>query len=121
MNTRRSCGIRSAAIESSRAALAARRTIPGPASTRYDELPTMIATAGPDRSGSAFGVPVPSTTTRVAGGGEGIVEETPMTPAARADHIPAKRITPLRSRGRVPLARRAAAIDNYSTTSADDL
>ncbi len=41
--------------------------MPGPASTKYAALPTTIATAGPDRSGSALGVPVPRTTTRVLG------------------------------------------------------
>ena len=44
---------------------AARRTIPGPASTRYDSPLTTIASDGPERSGSALGVPVPSITMRV--------------------------------------------------------
>ena len=65
MNTRRKRRAANAGMESSRAAWAARRTMPGPASTRYASSPTTIATAGPDRSGSAFGVPVPSMTTRV--------------------------------------------------------
>src|SRR5580765_5234269 len=49
-----------------RSAAAARRTIPAPASTRYGTPLAMIATAGPRRSGSALGVPVPRSTTFVA-------------------------------------------------------
>src|SRR5689334_20072132 len=44
----------------------ARRTTPGPASTRYARPPVTMATAGPIRSGSGFGVPVPSRITRVS-------------------------------------------------------
>ncbi len=45
-----------------RCAAAALRTTPGPQSTRYGVSSTTIATAGPDRSGSALGVPVPRRT-----------------------------------------------------------
>ena len=50
-------------------AAAARRTTPGPQSTRYARSFTTTATAGPQRSGSALGFPVPNTTTcaRVVG------------------------------------------------------
>jgi hypothetical protein len=48
-------------------AAAARRTTPGPKSTRYGTSSTTIATAGPNRSGSAFGVPVPRRTSCVRG------------------------------------------------------
>src|ERR1017187_762247 len=44
---------------------AARRTTPGPQSIKYARSFTTTATAGPHRSGSALGFPVPSTTTRV--------------------------------------------------------
>src|ERR1044072_4925481 len=54
------------AVTPSRSAAAARRTTPGPASTRYGVPFTTTATAGPERSGSALGVPVPSTTTLVS-------------------------------------------------------
>ena len=47
-------------------AAAARRMIPGPQSTRYAWPLTTMARAGPERSGSAFGVPVPSNTTCVS-------------------------------------------------------
>src|SRR5262249_5007223 len=50
-----------------RAAAAARRTTPAPQSTRYARLPATIAVAGPERSGSAFGVPVPRSTRRESG------------------------------------------------------
>src|SRR3954471_4930167 len=53
----------------SRWAAAARRTMPGPASTRYAAPFTITASAGPERSGSALGVPVPSTTREAAGAG----------------------------------------------------
>src|SRR5260370_3519783 len=49
----------------SRTAALARRTTPGPKSTRYALLSTTMAVAGPERSGSGTGVPVPSSTTRV--------------------------------------------------------
>src|SRR5436189_3236991 len=52
-------------------AAAARRTMPGPASTMYVLLSTTIATAGPERVGSAFGVPVPSRMTWLRRGGAG--------------------------------------------------
>src|SRR2546423_5754897 len=48
-----------------RKAAEARRTTPGPQSTRYGVLLTRIATDGPERSGSALGFPVPSITTWV--------------------------------------------------------
>src|SRR5947207_2789263 len=48
-----------------RKAADARRTTPGPQSTRYGVLLTTIATDGPERSGSALGFPVPSITTCV--------------------------------------------------------
>ncbi len=54
-----------------RTAAAARLTTPGPG---IDEIlnhsvpPAMIATAGPERSGSSIGVPVPMNTTRVPTG-----------------------------------------------------
>src|SRR5687767_9906015 len=41
------------------------RTTPGPKSMRYGVPSTTIAVAGPERSGSGLGVPVPSRTTRV--------------------------------------------------------
>src|SRR4030095_6141283 len=47
-----------------RTAALARRTTPGPKSTRYTSSSTTMAVAGPDRSGSGPGVPVPSSTTR---------------------------------------------------------
>src|SRR6266508_3278149 len=43
----------------------ARRTTPAPKSTRYGVSLTTTAVAGPERSGSAGGLPVPSRTTRV--------------------------------------------------------
>src|SRR5688572_10508169 len=46
-------------------AAAIRRTTPGPKSTRYGVPLTTIAVAGPERSGSGLGVPVPSRTMRV--------------------------------------------------------
>src|SRR5688572_24474427 len=46
-------------------AAATRRTTPGPKSMRYGVPLTTIAVAGPERSGSGLGVPVPSKTTRV--------------------------------------------------------
>src|SRR5919106_6121962 len=46
-------------------AAAIRRTTPGPKSMRYGVPLTTIAVAGPDRSGSGLGVPVPSRTMRV--------------------------------------------------------
>ncbi len=49
------------------AASDARRTMPGPQSIRKGVSPTMTAVAGPERSGFAFGVPVPRVTTIVAG------------------------------------------------------
>src|SRR6185503_14795384 len=51
----------------------ARRTMPAPMSTRYGVSLTTIAVAGPERSGSAGGFPVPSSTTwvRVAVGAAG--------------------------------------------------
>jgi hypothetical protein len=47
------------------AAPLARRTTPGPKSIRYAVSFTTIAVAGPDLSGVAAGVPVPSRTTFV--------------------------------------------------------
>src|SRR5262249_1527529 len=55
---------RSAAIPCRAAAAAARRTTPGPQSTRYARPPAITAADGPERSGSGLGVPVPSMTTR---------------------------------------------------------
>src|SRR5436190_786183 len=54
-----------------RKAADARRTTPGPQSTRYGVLLTTIATAGPARTGSAAGLPVPSITTWVRDGAAG--------------------------------------------------
>ena len=51
-----------------RVAAVARRTTPAPASKRYAAPLTTIAVAGPERSGSGSGVPVPRKTTCVAGG-----------------------------------------------------
>src|SRR3954451_17461714 len=48
-----------------RTASDARRTTPAPASNRYARSLTTIAVAGPDRSGSGSGVPVPRNTTCV--------------------------------------------------------
>src|SRR6185436_15052136 len=69
------------------AAALARRTTPGPKSTRYAVSLTTIAVAGPDRSGVAAGVPVPRRTTFVWlgwGAGEGCwaAEDTVTTPMA---------------------------------------
>src|SRR5262245_20882323 len=50
-------------------AACARRTTPGPASTRYGVPPATITVAGPERIGSGRGVPVPSSTTCVRVGG----------------------------------------------------
>src|SRR4030095_3601271 len=47
------------------AAAAIRRTTPGPKSMRYGVPLTTIAVAGPERSGSGLGVPVPRSTMRV--------------------------------------------------------
>src|SRR5438552_11786891 len=54
------------AVTPFRCAAAARRLTPGPKSTRYGVPLTTMAVAGPERSGSGSGVPVPSMTTRVA-------------------------------------------------------
>ena len=64
MNARCSLSGASAGMPFSNAA-AARRTMPGPMSTRYAVPLTTTAVAGPDRSGSGRGVPVPSRTTWV--------------------------------------------------------
>jgi len=49
-------------------AAAIRRTTPGPKSMRYGVPLTTIAVAGPERSGSGLGVPVPSRTMRAFDG-----------------------------------------------------
>src|SRR5437879_3447836 len=51
-----------------RNAAEARRTTPGPQSTMYGVSLTTMATDGPERSGSADGFPVPSSTIWVRGG-----------------------------------------------------
>src|SRR5258708_4372373 len=52
-------------------AAAARRTTPGPKSTRYGVPLTTMAVAGPERAGSGRGVPVPSMTICDVGVGSG--------------------------------------------------
>src|SRR5712692_8937347 len=63
-----------------RCAAAARRTTPGPKSTRYGWPLTMTAVAGPERSGVGLGLPVPRRTTWVRGGADCVAA----SPAATA-------------------------------------
>src|SRR5713226_2381136 len=62
-----------------RCAAAARRTIPGPKSTRYGWPLTMMAVAGPERSGVGPGLPVPRRTTWVRDGAALCVLASPAT------------------------------------------
>src|ERR1700704_3102802 len=63
-----------------RCAAAARRTTPGPKSTRYGWPLTMMAVAGPERSDVGLGLPVPRRTTWVRDGADCVAA----SPAATA-------------------------------------
>src|SRR5712691_4150935 len=81
----------------------ARRTTPGPRSTRYGVSFTTTATHGPDRSGIGPGVPVPSRTTFVIG-------DDLYSDCGNALDADISSSTDASTNGRSPLPRRFATI-----------
>src|SRR5688572_11884025 len=75
--------------------------MPGPASTRYAVPVRTTATAGPERSGSAFGVPVPSMTMRV------VVAESACAAALRGHHVASRSAIEQRTTGVIARRRRS--------------